>query len=137
MKIGFKKIEIFLVVILYLAALYIWTLPIQKNQLPFGDVDASSHFAIGDYMVTYDKSVAKVPYYIFSRYGGQNTVFQGYLWYPPQYWTNAGIFQILGGDRIFPVFIMIAIFSSLIILSSYFLIRNLFGFWAGFLSSSL
>ena len=87
--------------------------------------------------MTYDKSTAKVPYYIFSRYGGQNTVFPGYLWYPPQYWTNTGIAQVLGGDRIMSPFILIAILSSLIILSSYFLIRNLFGFWPAFLSSFL
>ena len=123
MKISFKKIEIILLVILYLAALYVWTLPIQKNKLPFGDVDASSHFAIGDYMVSHDKSISKVPYYIFFRYGGQN---YGYLWYAPQFWTNTGIFQVLGGERVFPVFVMIAIFCTFIILTSYLLIRKLF-----------
>jgi len=137
MKISLNKIEIFSIAVLYLTALYIWTLPIQNNQLPFGDVDASSHFAVGDYMVTQDKSTAKVPSYIFSRYGGQNTVFPGYLWYPPQYWTNTAIAQVLGNGRIFPTFILIAILSSLIIISSYFLIKNLFGFWTGFLSSFL
>ena len=137
MKLGFKKIEIILLVALYLSALYIWTLPIQKNRLPFGDVDASSHFTIGDYMVAYDKSIAKIPYPITFRYKGQNALFPDYLWYPPQYWTNMGIAQALGGDRIFPVFITVAIFSSLIILSSYFLIRSLFGFWPAFLSGFL
>lgn len=137
MKISLKKIEIIAVVILYLAALYIWTLPIQENKLPFGDVDASSHFAVGDYIVAHDKSIAKLPYYLLLRYGGQNNIYPGYIWYPPQYWTNAGIAQIFGGERVFPFFIAIAIFSSLIILSSYFLIRSLFGFWAAFLSSFL
>ncbi len=137
MKITTKKIEIFLLVILYLLALYIWTLPIQNNRLPFGDVDASSHFTIGDYMVTYDRSVLKIPYPITFRYRGQNALFPDYLWYAPQYWTNTGIMQVFGGERVFPPFIIIAIFSSLIILSSYFLIRNLFGFWTAFLSSLL
>ncbi len=137
MKISMKNIEIILIVILYLSALYIWTLPIQKNKLPFGDVDASSHFVIGDYMATYDKSIAKVPYPVFSRYGAQNSAFPGYFWYPPQYWTNTGIAQILGGERIIPVFIFVAIFSSMIVISSYYLIRNLFGFWTAFLSSFL
>ena len=137
MKISFSKIEIVLVTILYLATLSIWTLPIQNNKLPFGDVDASSHFTIGDYMAMNDKSIIEVPYYIFTRYGSQNNVFPGYLWYPPQYWTNLGMAQVLGGERILPPFIIIAIFSSLIILSSYFLIRNIFGFWPAFLSSFL
>lgn len=137
MKISLKRIEIILMVILYLSALYIWTLPIHNNKLPFGDVDASSHFTIGDYMVTYDRSIAKIPYPITFRYGGQNNVFPGYLWYPPQYWTNTGIAQVFGGERIVPPFVFIAIFSSLIIISSYFLIRSLFGFWIAFLSSFL
>lgn len=137
MKLSLKKIEIILLIILYMLALYIWTLPIQENKLPFGDVDASSHFTIGDYMVTLDKSIAKIPYPITFRYGGQNAMFPEYLWYPPQYWTNTGIAQILGGERIIPPFIFIAIFSSIIILSSYFLIRALFGFWPAFLSSFL
>lgn len=131
------KIEIALIVLLYLSAIYIWTLPIQNNRLPFGDVDSSSHFAIGDYMVSHDKSISKVPYYIFTRYGGQNSVLDGYLWYPPQFWTMTGISQILGGERVFPVFVFIAVSGSLIILSSYFLIRGLFGFWPAFLSSFL
>ena len=137
MKLSLKKIEIILLVVLYLSALYIWTLPIQKNKLPFGDVDASSHFTIGDYMVTYDKSIAKIPYPITFRYKGQNAMFPDYLWYPPQYWTDTAIDQIFGGDRILPPFIVVAIFSSLIIISSYFLIRSLFGFWPAFLSSFL
>ena len=137
MKLGIKKIEIVLMAVLYMAALYLWTLPIQNNRLPFGDVDASSHFTIGDYMVTYDKSIAKIPYPVTFRYKGQNNLLPDYLWYPPQYWTNTGIAQVLGGERILPPFIVVAIFSSLIVLSSYFLIRSLFGFWPAFLSSFL
>lgn len=137
MKVSFKKIEFILIALLYLSALYIWTLPIQKNRLPFGDVDASSHFTIGDYIVSYDKSIIKIPYPITFRYYGQNGMFPAYLWYPPQYWENTAIMQVLGGERILPVFIAVAIFSSLIILSSYFLIRSLFGFWPAFLSSFL
>lgn len=137
MKIGFKKVEFILVAILYLSALYIWTLPLHNNKMPFGDVDASSHFTIGDYIITYDKSIAKIPYPITFRYKGQNDLFPDYLWYPPQYWTSTGIAQVLGNERLLPVFIIVAVFSSLIILSSYFLIRSLFGFWPAFLSSFL
>ncbi|MBI3027438.1 glycosyltransferase family 39 protein [Candidatus Woesearchaeota archaeon] len=137
MKISLKKIEILLIAVLYLAALYIWTLPIQKNMLPFGDVDSSSHFTIGDYMVSYDRSILEIPYPVTFRYYGQNNLFPALLWYPPQYWTNLGIMQVIGGERILPVFILVAVFCTLIIISSYFLIRSLFGFWAAFLSSFL
>ena len=126
MKISIKKIEVILVALLYFTAIYIWTLPIQKNKLPFGDVDSSSHFTIGDYMVTYDKSIIEIPYPIKFRYRGQNSLFPDYLWYPPQYWTNLGIAQIFGNERVFPPFVFVAIFTSLIILSSYFFIRSLF-----------
>jgi len=137
MRISFKKIELFLVAALYLTALYIWTLPIQKNSMPFGDVDASSHFTIGDYMASQDRSILEIPYPVTFRYWGQNAFFPDYLWYPPQYWTNTGIAQVLGGERIMPVFILIAVLTSIIILSSYLLIRDLFGFWPAFLSSFL
>src|SRR3989338_9918967 len=137
MKISGKQVEFLAILIVYLTGLYVWTLPIQRNRLPFGDVDASSHFTIGDYMVTYDKSIAKIPYPVTFRYKGQNNLLPDYLWYPPQYWTNTGIAQVLGGERILPPFIVVAIFSSLIVLSSYFLIRSLFGFWPAFLSSFL
>lgn len=137
MKLSLKKLEIVLAVLLYLSALYLWTLPIQTSKLPFGDVDASSHFTIGDYMTTYDKSILKIPYPVTFRYYGQNDLFPDLLWYPPQYWTNVALLQVIGGERILPVFIGIAVFSSLIIVSSYFLIRILFGFWAAFLSSLL
>jgi len=137
MKISFRKIEILLLVVLYLTTLYIWTLPIQKNKMPFGDVDSSSHFTIGDYISMYDKSIVEIPYPITFRYAGQNHIFPKYIWYPPQYWANLALAQVFGGERIVPAFLMVAIFSSLIILSSYFLIRSLFGFWPGFLSSFL
>ena len=137
MKITFKNIEFFAVILLFLAGLYIWTLPIQTNPYPFGDVDASSHFTIGDYIVSGDKSIKEIPYPVTFRYYGQNNLLPSYLWYPPQFWVNTGIAQILGGQRIFPVFVYIAISGLLIILTSYILIRNLFGFWPAFLSSLL
>ncbi len=137
MRIKPSLVETIAVITLFCSTLWLWTLPIQNNPLPFGDVDASSHFTIGDYMATTDKSVLKTPYHITFRYGGQNSAFPEYLWYAPQYWTNTAIAQIIGGDRVVSFFTFIAIFSSLIILSSYFLIRSLFGVWPAVLSSFL
>lgn len=137
MRLKSSTIEISLLLLVYLSILYVWTLPLQNNPLPFGDVDASSHFTIGDYMLSTDASVLKTPYHITFRYGGQNNAFPEYLWYPPQYWTNAAIAQFLGGNRLLPFFLVVALFSSLIVLTSYFLIRSLFGMWAALLSSLL
>lgn len=134
MKVHKKYLEVIAVALLYFSAFYIWTLPIHDNKYPFGDVDAASHFAVGDYMSTHDKSTLEVPLYV-QRYKGQNEMYPDYLWYPPQFWTNMGIMQKIGGDRIVSFFIMIAFLSTLFILSCYFLIRKLFGFLPAFLSS--
>ena len=137
MRLKSSSIEIALLLLVYLSTLYVWTLPLQGNTLPFGDVDASSHFTIGDYMLSTDASVLRTPYHITFRYGGQNNAFPDYLWYPPQYWTNAAIAQSLGGDRLLPFFLIVALFCSIIVLTSYFLIRALFGMWPALLSSLL
>lgn len=137
MKLQRAHLEISAFLVLYLFAFLFWTIPLHENTLPFGDVDASSHFTIGDYMVAHDASTIEVPYYIFLRYGGQNSEFPGYLWYPPQYWTSTGISQILGGDRILPSFLFVAFSSLLIMISSFILVRHLFGFWPALLSSFL
>ncbi|MBS3126406.1 hypothetical protein J4453_03140 [Candidatus Woesearchaeota archaeon] len=137
MKVNRNIVEIIVLLAVYLLGLYMWTLPLHNNPYPFGDVDASSHFAIGDLMAGQDKSVLYVPFYLQSRYGGQNDFKEGALWYAPQYWTNTGIVQLLGGDRTLPVFLLVAIFSSAILLTSYFLARQLFGFLPAILSTFL
>src|SRR3989338_8881502 len=130
-------LEIAAIALLSLCSLWLSTLPIQMTALPFGDVDASSHFTIGDYIVSTDHSVLETPYHIKFRYGGQNSAFPEYLWCPPQYWTNTALAQVFGGERLLPFFILIAFFCSLIVFSSYFLMRSLFGAWVAFLSSFL
>lgn len=137
MKLSKKHIEIAAVCLLYLSALFVWSLPIQGNKYPFGDVDASSHFGNGDYMSSHDKSILNMPDYFVIRYYGQNEMFPAALWYPPQFWTNTGIMQSLAGSRLIPFFLAIAVFCTLFILSTFFLIRKLFGFWPAFLSGML
>ena len=132
-----SHLEIILVTILYLAALYIWTLPMQTNNMPFGDVDSSSHFAIGDYMYRTNRAPVEVPFYIYNRYGTQNDFKQGALWYSPQFWTNTGIVQVVAGDRILPVFLWIAVMCTAVILTSYFFVRSLFGMLPALSSSFL
>ncbi len=137
MRINKKYLEVMAIAVLYLAALFVWTLPIHNNKYPFGDVDASSHFGNGDYMYTHDKSILEMPDYFKNRYYAQNEAFPWALWYPPQFWTDTGIMQVLGGDRLLPFFIFITISCTLFILSTYFLVRQLFGFWPAFLSGLL
>ncbi len=128
-----KNIEIILLALLYFCVLFAWTRPI--NEMPFGDVDSSTHFTSGDWMGQNDKAIWKVPYYMNSII--LNETSQGYLGYPPQFNTIEAISQIVGGHRIISPYIIIALLCSIIVLSSYFLIRNLYGFWPAFLSSLL
>src|SRR3989344_5776706 len=97
-----NKKDVILLIFLYLPALYLWTLPI--NEMPFGDVDSSAHFTSGDYMAYTDKSVYKLPYYLIPSLG-----YGGYFGYPPQFNAGEAIIQILGGNRIIPVYLFIAV----------------------------
>lgn len=132
-----KRVEIGCIFVLYMFTLYLWTLPFQDNKLPYGEVDAGSHFTLGDYMGQNDKPIWLLPYYIDLRYGEDNSFIHHTLWYPPPYHTNLAIMQIIGGDRIVPIYLLVAILSSFIVLISYFVIRRLYGFWPAFLSSLL
>lgn len=132
-----KKVEVLILVVLYLISLYIWTLPIQKNRMPYGEVDAVSHFTVGDYMAQTDKAIIKLPYFMDFRYGSDNQFKPHYLWYPPPFHMNFAIMEIFGGERILPVFLFNSILSSIIVLVTYFVVRKLFGFLPALLSSFL
>lgn len=137
MKLSKNNLEMLAFTSLFLLALYLWTLPMQSAKLPFGDVDASSHFVIGDLMVQSNKAVLELPYHVTFRYYGQNNNYPSYLWYPPQYWTLTAMLQVFGGERILPVFFGIAILSLAFVITSFIFIKELFGFWTAFLSSLL
>ena len=132
-KVGWK--EIIFVMVVYFSSLYIWTLPI--NEVPFGEPDAAAHFIFGDYMAQTDLPILKLPYFSSLRYGSVEPSNPGYLWYPPQYHTSLAIMQIIGGERVIPIYLFLAITNSLVAVSFFFLLRKLFGFWTAFLSSGL
>lgn len=127
-----RKIEIILVFLLYCFALIMWTLPV--NDQPFGDVDSSTHFALGDYMASSDKPMYELPSYLDQQYGFAN---EGKIWYPPQYHVAEAIVSSFTGSRVKAVFLFNAFACSLIVLSLYLLIRKIYGFWPAFLASFL
>ncbi|MBN1156906.1 hypothetical protein JXA85_04765 [Candidatus Woesearchaeota archaeon] len=129
-----KNTEYFLVLLLWLTTIYMWTLPIQKNPLPYGDVDPPVHYAPGDWMSENDKSVWKVPSYIELMYAKDT---RGYVAYPPTFYSSHAVFQIIGGDRTKASYIFLAITSSMTLLSLYVLMRKFFGFIPAYLSSFL
>ena len=136
MKIN-KNVEAIIVTLLYLTCLYFWTLPIQKNPVPYGEVDAASHYAVADYTYENDKSITNLPFYIDQRYGKDNKFKPHTLWYPPPFHTALAIAALFGGESAVPIYLANAILCSLIVLSVYFLIRKFFGFEAAFVSSLL
>ena len=121
-----KNLEAIIVTLLYLTTIYFWTLPIQKSQMPYGEVDAASHYAVADYTYTSDRSIITLPYYIDKRYGNDNKFKPHALWYPPPFHTGLAISAVFGGSSNAPIYLANAIFSSLIVLSAYFIIRKFF-----------
>lgn len=132
-----KNIEAIIVTLLYLACLYFWTLPIQKNPMPYGEVDAASHYAVADYTYQTDRSIISLPYYIDARYGLDNKFKPHTLWYPPPFHTGLAIAALFGSESDLSIFIANAIFCSLIVLSVYFIMRKFFGFEAALISGFL
>jgi len=131
-----KNAEALIILVIYLVTLYFWTLPIQTKQLPYGEVDAASHYAIADYTYTSDRSINELPYYIDWRYGRDNKFKEHVLWYPPPFHTNLAMSSVFyGGDM--GIYVMNAILCSLFVLSIYFVMRKLFGFEAAVASSIL
>ncbi len=92
-----KNVEAIIITLLYLTCLYFWTLPMQKNPMPYGEVDAASHYAIADYTYQSDRSITTLPYYIDKRYGMDNKFKPNTLWYPPPFHTNLAIAAVFGG----------------------------------------
>ncbi|MBD3310693.1 hypothetical protein GF351_05750 [Candidatus Woesearchaeota archaeon] len=132
MRVDQKKAELGLAAVLFLLALYFWTLPFQENHIPYGDVDSSAHFTLGDYMREIDSAYIELPHYLsFTYYGDAN---DDRLWYPPQFHAGTAVAQITGGSRYLSLLIFVAITCSLGILSTYLLVRQLFGWLPAFLA---
>ncbi|MBS3142092.1 glycosyltransferase family 39 protein [Candidatus Woesearchaeota archaeon] len=132
-----RRVELLSIVVLYLAVLFIWSMPYRADGMPYGEFDATSHFMVADYMTTQDSSYMELPPYIALRYGLDNAFKPHTLWYHPPYHTNFAIMQVLSGDRVLGVYLMNTLLSSSIVLILFFVMRSLYGYWAGILSALL
>ena len=137
MQLNKKYLQTFVFFLVYLFAIYFWSQPYQERKLPYGEYDAMSHFEIGDYMSFTDKSLTDLPPYIDIRYGTDNKFRPHTLWYPPPFHTTFGIMQVIGGERIIPVYLMNTIMAAFILVAVYFVINRMFGFFPAILSSFL
>ena len=125
--------------VLFLAAFWLWTLPLQNNPLPFGEHDGAYIFSYGDHMTYTGRSsdiVGDSPLSILFWYSGYNSALgPTTLEYPPPYLMDYAFAQVFGGERIVPPYLFIAITSFLSIFSMYLLIRKLYGFEVAILTS--
>src|SRR3989338_6508245 len=137
MKFNRNYFQAFAFLLVCLFAIYFWSQPLQERRLPYGEYDAMSHFEVADYMAYNDKSFIKLPPYIDVRYGPDNKFKPHTLWYPPTFHASLGVMEVLGGERIVPVFLLNTLMATFILISVYFVINSLFGFLPAILSSIL
>src|SRR3989344_1792462 len=137
MKFNRNYFQAFAFLLVCLFAIYFWSQPLQERRLPYGEYDAMSHFEVADYMAYNDKSFINLPPYIDIRYGPDNKFKPHTLWYPPTFHASLGVMEVIGGERVVPIFLMNTIMATFIIISVYFVINSLFGFLPAILSSIL
>jgi len=137
MKINRNYLEVGIFIIVYLFALYLWTLPFQKNQIPYGEFDAISHWELADYIAQTDRTFVNLPPFLDYSYGNNNRFKPHTLWYHPPFHTDLAIMSAFSGQGMVPIYLTNAIFASSILISVFFVIRKLYGFLPAILSSFL
>ncbi|MAG92104.1 hypothetical protein CMO83_05505 [Candidatus Woesearchaeota archaeon] len=135
MKISRNYLEAGIFILVYLFALYLWTLPFQDNASPYGEFDAISHWELGDFIAQRDRTFVNLPPFLDYSYGDDNKFKPHTLWYPPPFHTDFAIISVFSNDRVIPIFLTNAIFASSILISVFFAIRKLYGFLPAILSS--
>ncbi len=135
-----RKEDIIVLCILFIAAFWLWTLPFQKNHLPFSEHDGAYIFSYGDHITFLGRTmnlVGDTPPSTNHWYAAYNKIFGPLgIVYPPPYNIDYSLMQIIGGERIVPVFIFIVFGSILGVFSMYFLMRKLFGFLPAVITGS-
>ncbi|MDP3766158.1 MAG: glycosyltransferase family 39 protein [Nanoarchaeota archaeon] len=137
MKFNKNYIQTSIFIAVYLFAIYFWSQPLQERKLPYGEYDAMSHFEVADYIAYNDKSFQYLPPYIDLRYGSDNKFKPHTLWYPPAFHSALGVIEVIGGERVVPVFLLNTVMATLVIVTVYFVINSLFGFLPAILSALL
>lgn len=118
----FDKWDWIVLGVILLVGAFVWGQPISN--LPFGDVDASTHFTLSDYMSQQDKVFYELPFYINFTYGFAN---DGKMWYPPQFHVDGAIAQVITHSRVIGLYLFYLFCGLALIPTTYLLIRYLFG----------
>jgi hypothetical protein len=137
MKIRKGYIEFLVFLVVYLFAIYMWTLPFQDNHIPYGEFDAISHWELADSFAQIDRTYVNLPPFVDYSYGTDNRFKPHTLWYHPPFHTSLAMISSVANDRMIPIYLTNAIFASSILISVFFVVRKLFGFLPGILSAFL
>tara|TARA_Y100000294_G_C8565231_1_gene340562 strand:+ start:2121 stop:3737 length:1617 start_codon:yes stop_codon:yes gene_type:complete len=135
MKIKKTYLEVLVFLAVYLFAIYMWTLPFQDNNVPYGEWDAVSHWELADFIAQRDRTFVYLPPFLDYSYGNDNRFKPHTLWYHPPFHTDMAIISAFAQDRMVPIYFTNAVFASSILISIFFVIRKLFGFLPAILSS--
>src|SRR3989338_3265444 len=102
-------LEILAFLAVYIFAIYLWTLPFQDNNIPYGEFDAISHWELADSFAGLDKTYVSLPPFVDYSYGGQNRFKPHTLWYHPPFHTDLAMVEsiasYLTGERMVPVYL--------------------------------
>ncbi len=134
MKINKHYLEALAFIAVYLFTLYLWTLPFQDNNTPYGEFDAISHWELADFIAQRDKTFVSLPPFLDYSYSLNNRFKPHTLWYHPPFHTDMAISSAFAGDRMIPIYLTNAIFATAVFVSVYFVMRKLFGFLPAILS---
>ncbi len=134
MKLKESYIEAAIFLAVYLFAIYMWTLPFQGNDIPYGEFDAISHWEIADSFAQADRTYVYLPPFIDYSYGDDNKFKPHTLWYHPPFHTDLAMISSFANDRMIPIYLTNAVFASSILISVFFVMRKLFGFLPALLS---
>ena len=101
---------------------------------PWGDVDASTHFALSDFQSSNNSVMYGLPYYIDEVYGRDNA---HKIWYPPQFHLSGAIVQYLSGSRFVSLEIYWLVLSCLGSAIIFYVVSKFFGTWAALFAAVL
>ena len=96
MKLKRNYLEASIFIVVYLFAIYMWTLPFQDNRVPYGEFDAISHWGLGDFIAQYDKTFVYLPPFLDYTYWGDHKFKPHTLWYyPPLHYVFSILFSLI------------------------------------------
>ena len=132
----FNKFDIAIIILFFLIALGIWSIPSITTPILFGEGDAYWHYGQSDFIVESDYISSRLPYSYISKYFLNNKLI-GPLSreYPPIIHINYANQILLGRHKFIPLGIFKAITSFLGFLGIYFLSRYLFSQTVAIISS--